>query len=223
MKAVIFDVDGTLIDSVDFHAEAWRQALAEFGHTPTYAAIRAQIGKGGDQLMPMFLSPDEIHSQGAKIESLRSLIFTKKFSPRIGPFAKVRELFEKLRKNDFKIALGSSAKKDELPIYKEICRIGDLVDAETSAEDVNASKPQPDVFLAVLDRLGGISSEKCLVVGDSPYDAEAARSAGIKSIGVLSGGFAERDLLKAGCVAVYKNVQELLESYDKSPFVDLKS
>jgi phosphoglycolate phosphatase-like HAD superfamily hydrolase len=191
MKAVIFDVDGTLVDSVDAHAHAWQDAFNAFGHDFAFEKIRSQIGKGGDQWMPVILSREEVEAQGSDIERFRAGILKARYFPTIHGFPKVRELFEKLIAANVDIVLASSAKKDELGFYKKIAGIDDLVEKETSSDDVDKSKPHPDIFEAALTLLPGIEKADIRVVGDTPYDAEAAGKIGLLTIGVLCGGFAE--------------------------------
>lgn len=224
IRAAIFDIDGTLLDSVDLHALAWQQALAHFGHNIEFGAVRGQIGKGGDQLLPVFLSQQELARRGKEIEAYRSELFKARYLSQVRPFPAVRQLFERIRSNGQRITLASSAKADELIAYKKIAHIEDLVDEETSADDVEKSKPHPDIFAAALCKLGYVDATEALVVGDSPYDAEAARKIGLRTIGVLSGGFPEEDLRKAGCITIYRNPAELLAHFDQSPFgVTLKA
>jgi HAD superfamily hydrolase (TIGR01509 family) len=217
INAVIFDVDGTLIDSVDFHAKAWQRAFAEFGREFGFARIRNQIGKGGDQLLPVFLSEEEIEDFGEKVEKRRGEIFKRDYLPRLKPFPKVPELFRKILADGKKIALGSSAPEDELAQYKKIIGIEKLVKAETSADDAEKSKPEPDIFAAALEKLGDIPAENVIVVGDTPYDAQAAGKLNLQTIGVLCGGFPEKSLREAGCIAIYQDPADLLEKYEKSP------
>jgi HAD superfamily hydrolase (TIGR01549 family) len=219
IKAVIFDVDGTLVDSNDFHVAAWREAFMCYGKELTYHEVHSQMGKGGDHLMPVFLSLEELDLFGDELEQLRVDLFTHRYLPRVKPFPKVRELFERIKSDGMRIALASSAKQEELEGHKKKLHIEDLVDAATSADDVHRSKPCPDVFQAALDRLGGIGPHEAVVVGDTPYDAMAARNAGMKAIGVLSGGFSEESLRAQGVIAVYRDVADLLEHYDESPLV----
>ncbi|HXR75963.1 MAG TPA: HAD family hydrolase [Bryobacteraceae bacterium] len=217
-EAVIFDIDGTIVDSVDFHAKAWQEAFRHFGHEIRFDAIRSQIGKGGDQLMPEFLDPDELGAKGNQIEEFRGKLFKEKYLPRIKAFPGVRPLFEKIKANGQKLALASSAKKDELGAYERIANIEDLVQVETSSGDAEKSKPHPDIFEAAIQRLKEpVSRENIVVVGDSPHDAEAAGRANLRTVGVLCGGFPERVLREAGCIAIYSGPEELLQRYDESP------
>ncbi len=216
-KAVIFDVDGTLVDSVDLHAQSWQDAFRDFGHDLDFQAVRSQIGKGGDQLMPVFLDKDTLEKQGAALEKHRSEIFKNKYLGQVEGFPAVRDLFQRIAKDKLQIALASSAKQDELQIYKRIAGIDDLVHTDTTSDDAEKSKPHPDIFEAALQRLAGVEPRDVIVVGDSPYDAEAAGKAGIKTIGLLSGGFAEQDLRQAGCIAIYRDPADLLANYDTSP------
>ena len=217
LKAVIFDVDGTLIDTVDFHAASWVETFRRYGSEIPYEDVRAQIGKGGDQLMPVFLPRDLIESRGEEIEDVRKKLFVKEYMPKVRAFPGVRALMERLRADGRRIVLASSAKGDELERYKEIAGIADLLDAETSADDAERSKPFPDIFEAALARIAPAGPDEAIAVGDTPYDAEAARKAGLRTIGVLSGGFPEASLREAGCVAVYRDPEDLLRNYERSP------
>ena len=213
IKAVIFDVDGTLIESNDLHAQAWADAFGEFGKDIGLQMVRPQIGKGGDQLLPVFLSPDEIESFGDKLEKRRGEILQERYLRKIKPFAGVRALFQRLHDDGITLALASSAKRDELMFYKKIADIGDLVDVETSSDDAGRSKPEPDIFAAALGRLKQVDPAEVLVVGDTPYDAEAAAKAGLACVGVLCGGFPAAALEQAGCRAIYRDPDDLLANY----------
>ena len=217
VRSVIFDVDGTLIDSVDVHAQAWQDAFRDFGDAIPFDDIRSQIGKGGDQLMPVFLSRQEIEAKGEAIEKHRGKILRERYFPKIKTFPGVRDLFQRLRRDGLRIALASSAKQDELAFYKKVARIEDLVDVETSSDDAEKSKPHPDIFEAALSRLTGTDPADVIVVGDTPYDAEAASKAGLQTVGVLCGGFPEAELLSAGCIAIYQDPSDILARYDGSP------
>jgi HAD superfamily hydrolase (TIGR01549 family) len=217
ITTVIFDIDGTLVDSVDLHAEAWQKALGRFGKKVSFAEVRQQIGKGGDQLMPVFLSQQELKKFGEDLEQYRSNLFKKEYLPRVTAFPGVRQLFERIRLNQKRIALASSAKGDELKTYKTIAGIEDMIEAETSSEDAEKSKPYPDIFEAALAKLGDIDPNKVIVVGDTPYDAQAAGKANLRTIGMLCGGWKEEELREAGCIAIYRDPADLLSRYDESP------
>jgi HAD superfamily hydrolase (TIGR01549 family) len=217
IEAVIFDVDGTIVDSVDLHAKAWQEAFAKFGKKISVSQIRRQIGKGADQLLPVFLSQQELNEFGKDLDDYRRDVFKKEYLPLVKGFPKVRELLQRIKRDRKRIALASSATAEELEIYKQVTKITDLIESETSSQDADKSKPHPDIFEAALRQLPGITLDQVIVIGDTPYDAEAAAKANLQTIGLLCGGWKERDLLQAGCVATYKNPADLLARYDKSP------
>ena len=223
VKAVIFDIDGTLVDSVDLHAQAWQEALRRYGHDVAFDDIRQQIGKGGDQLIPVFLNREQQKQYGKQLEEDRGQIWKSKYMSRVRPFPKVRELVQRIRDDGKQIALASSAKGDELEFYKRVAHIDDLIEKETSADDAERSKPYPDIFQAAMAKLHGVSAAEAVVIGDSPYDAEAAGKIGIRSIGVRSGGFPDGQLWAAGYVAIYDGCADLLENYAKSPLKEMKA
>ena len=214
IEAVIFDVDGTLIDSVDFHAESWERAFARFGYDIAFKTLRSQIGKGGDQLMPEFLSEAELESEGPRIEKERGAIFKADYLDRVKGFPGCGDLFRALRKRGLRIALASSSKSAELKVYKSVAGVDGLTDVETSSDDAEKSKPHPDIFQAALDKLK-LGPDRVLVVGDTPYDADAARKAGIASVGVLCGGFAESDIRAGGASRIYRDPADLLAHIDE--------
>jgi len=216
-KAVIFDVDGTLIDSVDLHAAAWVETFRHFGLVVSHGAVRSQIGKGGDQLMPVFVPRDLLERRGGEIEAFRADLFKRDYLSQARAFPGVRALFERLRTAGQTVVLASSGKAGEVERYQEIAGITDLVQAVTTSDDAERSKPHPDIFEAALRKVAPIGAAEAVVVGDSPYDAEAAAKAGLRTVGVLCGGFPEKDLRSAGCVAVYRGPEDLLRHYDSSP------
>ncbi len=218
VDAVIFDIDGTLVDSVDLHAESWQAAFEHFGKQVQLEDVRRQIGKGADQLMPVFLSQKELNDFGAALDNYRNQLFKRDYLPRVRGFPKVRELFQQLRQDHKRIVLASSAKGDEIEAYKRISGIDDLIQSETSSDDTDRSKPHPDIFAAALGRLGGALDGAVVVVGDTPYDAEAARKLNLDTIGLLCGGWSREALRAAGCLAVYSDPADLLAQYERSPF-----
>jgi HAD superfamily hydrolase (TIGR01509 family) len=216
IKAVIFDIDGTLVDSVDLHAQAWKETFKHFGKDIPYKDVRQQIGKGGDQLMPVFFSKEELDKFGEEMEKYRGQLFKRDFLPKVRPFPRVRELFQRIISDGLRIALASSAKEEELKEYKRIAHIEDLVEEETSADDADKSKPHPDIFEAALERLGDIEPVEAIVVGDTPYDAQAAGKIDLRTTGVLCGGFPEAELKAAGCIEIYKDPADLLARYEET-------
>ena len=220
-KAVIFDVDGTLVDSVGLHAQAWVDAFKEFGHEVSFADARRQIGKGGDQLLPVFLEQAEIEQTGEALQKRRGDILKERYLPQIKSFPQVRELFQRIEAAGLRIALASSAKGDELETYKKISDIEDLVGIETSSSDAEKSKPHPDIFQAAMQKLGhAVQPADALVIGDTPYDAQAAGKAGLRSIGMLCGGWSDAELREAGCIAIYRDPADLLARFDQSPLAE---
>jgi HAD superfamily hydrolase (TIGR01509 family) len=214
--AAIFDIDGNLIDSVDLHASAWQEALARSGHEVTFERVRSQIGKGGDQLIPVFLSETEQKDHGEDMEEWRGKLFKSKYLPLVRPFSAVPELLRRVRQAGLKIAVASSAKASELEVYLDIARITDLIDVATSSVDAEHSKPAPDIFRVALQKLG-LNGRQAVAIGDTPYDAMAASKARIPTIGMLCGGFPESALREAGCVAVYPGPGALLACFAASP------
>jgi HAD superfamily hydrolase (TIGR01509 family) len=219
IESVIFDVDGTLVDTVDLHARAWQQALRHFGKDVPLDAIRQHVGKGGDQTMPVFLSTAELATYGKELDAYKSQLYRREYMPQAKPFPKVRELFLRLRQDNKRIALCTSAEIEELEYNKKLLQVDDLIAAETSARDAKRTKPFPDVFYAVLRKLSDPPPETAMVVGDSPYDAQAAAQVPLATIGLLCGGYAEKLLRDAGCIAIYRDPADLLAHYEQSPLV----
>lgn len=211
-RAAIFDVDGTLLDSVDLHALAWHEAMAKFGHDVSFDQARSQIGKGGDKLIPHFLSAEAQQDHGKELEEWRGKRFKSAYLPLVRPFSAVPDLLRRARDAGLRIAVASSAKKDELGKYLDIAGITALIDVTTSSDDVEESKPAPDIFEVVLKKLG-LGAGDAIAIGDTPYDAEAAGKAGIATVGVLTGGFTEFSLRQAGCAQVYPGPATLLACF----------
>jgi HAD superfamily hydrolase (TIGR01509 family) len=218
IRAVIFDVDGTLVDSVDLHAQAWRDTFLHFGKDVPFEDVRFQIGKGGDQLLPVFWPKDELEKIEKAMSKYRSDLFKEKFLEQVVSFPQVRQLVEELQRRGKELALASSANPDELAIYKKIAKIDDLIETATSKEDAEQSKPHPDIFQAALKQLGDPKPEECVVIGDTPYDIEAARKAGMGTIAVRCGGFPEDSLSDA--IAIYDGPADLLAKLDASPLAE---
>jgi HAD superfamily hydrolase (TIGR01549 family) len=221
IQAVIFDLDGTLVDSNKLHVASWERAFRHFGKRFSLEQLRQHIGKGSDQYLPEFLNEEEMKRFGKELDEYRSELFTKEYLPRVKPFPKVRELFERIESDDKRIALATSSKTSESKIYKKLLQIEDLIDAETNADDAEKSKPCPDIFEAALHKLDDPSPNETIVVGDTRYDVEAALKVGLKTIGLLCGGSSEERLRSAGAIALYRDPADLLDHYDSSPIAKL--
>ena len=215
IRAVLLDIDGTLIDSNDAHARAWVDAFAEFGRTVPFERVRPLIGKGGDKLMPEVSGLDSESAEGKRISERRSAIFRERYLPTIKPFPRATELLERLRADGIELVVATSAKKDELEPLLAICDASRLVSARTSSDDAENSKPDVDIVAAALAR-AKVGAGDALMLGDTPYDIEAAARAGVGTVAVRSGGWDDAAL--AGALAVYADVSELLARYDDSPF-----
>ena len=215
VKAVLCDIDGTVVDSNWLHAEAWKRAFAEMDIMLDREEVRRQIGKGGDELIPVFVSWWKRYSVEEPLKRYREWIFREDFLPQVKALPKVREFAEELKQRGIRFALASSSKKADIQDYKRIMQIEDLLDEATSADDVDRAKPHPDVFSAALKRLG-LKAKDCIALGDTPYDAEAAGKAGLRTIGVETGGWTHDELMDAGCVEVYESVAELLGRLEES-------
>jgi HAD superfamily hydrolase (TIGR01509 family) len=214
--AVLFDVDGTLIDSNDLHAAAWRETFLHFDVDLPFETIRSQIGKGGDNLIPSLILQKLVETKQEEIDAYRGELFKRDYLPRVVPFPLVRELFERLKADGKKIVLASSAKGAEVAFHLSLIVGEDLVTATTSADDVEHSKPCPDIFAAALEKVRPLGPEAVIVVGDSPFDMQAAKTLGIKAIGVRSGGFPDEVLRQAGADELYDGPEDLLRRYDSS-------
>jgi HAD superfamily hydrolase (TIGR01549 family) len=213
IKAVIFDIDGTLLDSNDAHAESFVAAFKKFGKPVSFVELKWLIGMGADKILEKYLTEKEISEFGDALTEYRKRIFLRDYLPQIKTFPKLRALFRKLAADGKKLALASSASDEELEKYHKLLKIDDLLDKETSSDDAEESKPDPDIFLAALGKLKNIEKKAALVVGDTPYDAEAAGRAKLRIIGVKSGGWSRAKLLEKGCSEVYEDIGEIFENY----------
>lgn len=213
IKAIIFDLDGTLVDSVDYHAEAWVKAFGKYGYDFPFEKLRQQIGKGSDFIVGDLLSKDEAKKLHSDIAQYRKEYYQANLLSKVQPFPQVKQLFETIKADGIKIVLASSARNETIAHYQKLLDIENLIDGATSTDDVDRAKPEPDIFEAALAKLPDISTEEVIVIGDSPYDAIAANKISVTTIGVLCGGFARETLIEAGCVAIYQDPADLLANY----------
>lgn len=214
IKAVLFDVDGTLVDSNDAHAHAWVSAFAESGVTVEFAVVRRCIGMGGDKLMPEVSGLEEDSPLGKRIATRRGEIFTARFLPEIQAFKDAARLVAAMKDRSLTAVAASSAKRDELKALLKIAGADALMDAATSSDDAEESKPDPDIIQAALKRAKASPAE-AIMIGDTPYDVEASRRAGVASIAFRCGGWGDADL--AGAMAIYDGPWDLLQRLDESP------
>lgn len=215
ITAVLFDIDGTLVDSNDYHVLAWEQAFAGIGVRFDRQVIHDQIGKGTDMLVPTLL-PDLDEEAQERLGKAHGDAFKSQYLDRVRPFPGARDLLARVHAAGLRVVLASSASKDELDHYLGLLDARELVAATTSADDVERTKPAPDIFATALKKLG-VPPEEVVVVGDTPYDIEAAGKCGIAAIAVRSGGFTDDALTDAGAVAIHDDVAALLRDFDRSP------
>ncbi len=221
-RVAILDVDGTLVDSNDAHAFAWVDALREHGlHEAPEASfdnIRKLIGMGGDKLLPRVAHISEDSPLGSKIADRRAAIFRDRYLPGLRPFPDVRALMLRMREAGMKLVVASSARAEELAPLLRIAGVDDLIEKRTSSDDADSSKPDPDIITAALKRVSALPAD-AVMLGDTPYDVEAAKSAGVPTIALRSGGWDSRGL--ADAIAIYDDTGDLLRKFDASPLGQL--
>ncbi|WP_206107724.1 HAD family hydrolase [Paludisphaera rhizosphaerae] len=213
-EGVLFDVDGTLIDSNDAHAEAWLRAFDAHGYKVTFPEIRERIGKGGDKMVMELVGLKEDDPTAMAINEDRADFFLEQLVPTLHGFPAARDLIQRMKEDGLRIGVASSAKTDELKALLKIARIADLIEAQTSSDDAENSKPDPDIVVAAVEKLG-LPADRVVMLGDTPYDVQAAARAGVAVIAVRSGGWEAEEL--AGAIAVYNDVADLFDNYDESP------
>lgn len=217
IRGVLLDLDGTLVDSNDAHARAWVDALAEAGHQVGCDRVRRMIGMGGDKLVEaaVGLAPDSEASQ--RLRDRHGAIFRERYLPGVKRFPKVKELLARLRQAGLAYVVATSASPEDLEAILAQGGLEDeLGDSATSSGDADESKPAPDIVCAAIEEIG-LPPEALVLVGDTPYDVEAAARAGVACVAVRCGGWDAPDL--DGAVAVYDDPADLLAHFDDSPLV----
>lgn len=212
---LLTDIDGTLVDSNALHAEAWRRAFEHFGIQLGLDEAWSQIGKGGDQLIPVFVPEVDRERLEKPLKELRKEIFHRDYMSRMVAFSRARELLLRVSNSGMKIALATSSEKADLTMYGKLVGMDDLVDEASSSDEATASKPEADIFAAALQKVN-MRPEQAVALGDTPWDAQAAGKLGIPVIGLTSGGWKADDLRAAGCVEVWQDPADLLLHFDDS-------
>jgi HAD superfamily hydrolase (TIGR01509 family) len=215
LDGVLLDVDGTLIDSNAAHAQSWSETLAEFGRPTPADTVRPLIGMGGDKLLPQLLGVDAESEEGRRFSDRRAQIFRERYVPRLRLTRGARQLVERLRREGFRIIIATSAKEEELEAMLRQVGLDDLIPQRTSSDDAEESKPDPDIVQAAL-RKAKLSPEAAIMLGDTPYDIEAAKRAGVETVAVLTGGWDSEALKDA--VAIYEDPDDILRHFTASPF-----
>ena len=211
--AAILDVDGTLVDTNYQHALAWYRAFRQHGVTLALWEIHRRIGMGGDQLVTSLVGEGFEERYGDDVRAAEKALYLA-LMPEVQPLPGARDLLEALHARGHTIILASSAKPDELQHYIMLLDAQEIVDGWTDSGDVAQTKPEPDLVQAAVEKAGG---GPAVMIGDSVWDCEAAKRAGLKTIGVLTGGFSEDELEDAGAVAVFRSLPSLTEGLDNTP------
>jgi HAD superfamily hydrolase (TIGR01509 family) len=206
--SAILDVDGTLVDTNYHHAIAWYRAFRQHGEVLPIWRIHRHIGMGGDQLVEALCGEDVEREKGDDIRTAEKALYMA-LIPEVEPLRGARELIADLQERGHEVVLASSAKADEVDHYLDLLDARELVEGWTTSADVEATKPEPDLVKAAIEKSG---AGDAVMVGDSTWDCEAAGRAGVRTVAVLTGGFSEAELSDAGAVAVYHSIVELRDS-----------
>ena len=211
--AAILDVDGTLVDTNYQHAIAWYRAFRQHEIVLPIWRIHRHIGMGGDQLVAALCDDATDHEKGDDIRAAEKVLYAELIGE-VEPLAGARELIGDLKERGHAVVLASSAKAEEVNHYLDLLDARELADDWTTSADVEATKPEPDLVRAAMDKAGG---RDAVMVGDTTWDCEAAKRAGVETVAVLTGGFSAAELREAGAVAVYHSIEELREALDETP------
>src|SRR5688572_33357527 len=213
IRAVLLDVDGTLIDSNDAHAQSWVDVGEEFGYPIVFEDVRLLIGMGGDKVLPQLTGLSEESERGTEVLERRGEIFRKQYLPNLIAFPQTRELLERLIGDGYELVIASSASDDDLTGLLKQAGIADLISRKASADDAEESKPDPDIIQAALKK-AGCGPESAVMIGDTPYDVAASLGAGLSVIALRCGGWEDQAL--AGAMAIYDAPAHLLDLYDQT-------
>jgi HAD superfamily hydrolase (TIGR01509 family) len=213
-KAVLFDVDGTLVDSNYLHVEAWAHAFADVGADVSSWRIHRAIGQDSAKLLDALLG-EKVDELGDRAKELHSQYY-KELADRLRPLDGAQDLLRELRTRGLTVVLATSAPEDELDILTQTLDVDDAIDATTNADDVETAKPDPSIVEVALEK-AGVTSGDAIFIGDSVWDCIAASRAGVRAVGLLCGGFSSAELLAAGAIAIYDDPAGLLRELHLSP------
>ena len=216
LHAVLLDIDGTLIDSNDAHARAWVAALGEHGYVVTFSDVRPLIGMGGDKMLPKLVGLDPDSGEAKRIGETRGEHFRQAL-PGLEPTRGARDLLQLLRKRGLELVVATSAQSEEVQAVLEQAGVADLIAIRASSGDAERSKPDPDIVQAAL-RKSGKTAAHCIMIGDTPYDIEAAKRARVPCVALRCGGL-WNDTSLGDAIAIYDNPADLAKRFDASPFV----
>jgi HAD superfamily hydrolase (TIGR01549 family) len=215
LKAILLDIDGTLVDSNDAHAQAWSQALARFGYAVPWSEVRGWIGMGGDKILPRIDERlNDKEEPGISISRVRQEIFLGEYAAKLQPQPGARELLERFASCSLRRVAATSAKREELDAILAAGKIADQIDAATTSDDVARSKPDADIMHAALAK-ASLSRDEAIYIGDTAYDISAAHKAGLRIVALRCGGWGDEELRDAD--AIYDSPAELLRRLDESP------
>lgn len=216
LKGVLLDVDGTLVLSNDVHARAWVEAFAHYGYSVAYGRVRPLIGMGGDKLIPRLVPDLDSESEmGKMVNEYRAQLILNKYTPTLQPAPGSRALVTRLRSEGIKLVVASSATREELKVLLKAAQLNDLLSEATTSDDAERSKPDPDIIHAALDKID-LPPEQVIMIGDTPYDIEAAAKACVGVVAVRCGGWGDENLQRA--IAIYDDPADIVEHYASSPF-----
>jgi HAD superfamily hydrolase (TIGR01509 family) len=213
LKGVIFDVDGTLVDSNDAHAQSWVDTFKGAGYEVPFEVVRPLIGMGADKLLPRTIGVRHDSEEGKKLIKRRSEIFRERYLSRLRPLPGARALVLRVRDDGLKTIVATSAKDEELKGLLKAAEVDDLMEEKATASDAKRSKPDPDIVEAAIEE-SGVPANKAVMIGDTPYDVEAATRAGVRIIAFRSGGWDDASL--KGAAQIYDGPADLLSHYDAS-------
>jgi HAD superfamily hydrolase (TIGR01549 family) len=213
LTVAIVDIDGTLVDTNYHHAIAWYRAFRAHGFVVQLWRIHRGIGMGGDQLVASLIGKEADAAHGDGIRDAEKQAYMAVIDE-VAPLEGARELLLDIKERDHKVVLASSAKADEVEHYLDLLIARDLVDDWTTSADVDKTKPHPDLIIAAMKKAGG---NDAVMIGDSVWDCEAAKAAKVPTIGLLTGGFSDRELEEAGAAAVFESIADLRRELDSTP------